>query len=50
MDSSMLSGLRSTITGVPSEDAQRETAIRQRIEWLRELKSEKSCYATQPLF
>ncbi len=50
MDSSMLSGIRGTITGEPSDDEQRETAIRQRIEWLRELKAEKSCYATQPLF
>ncbi len=50
MDSSVVSGIRSTLTGQPTADEERETGIRQRIEWLRELKAEKNCYATQPLF
>lgn len=50
MDSAVVSGIRETITGEPSKAELEEQAIRQRIEWLRELKSEKGCYTTQPLF
>ena len=50
MDSAVVSGIRQTITGEPSAADLEERAIRQRVEWLRDLKTEKRCFATQPLF